>query len=215
MAITIHGSKKRLDAVWWLSFSSSIGLFLVNVSGFVDTETGSALGCGHQWPLCNDQFIPTLWNEHTLFEFAHRVLVLLIAVFLISTVIAVWHRYGSWLEVRVLAWISMGFVILESVIGAIAVLLPTVSPAILAITLGVSLLSFVGNVLLTVVLSQIQRRPSFGSEVSLHLRACEIPPPFYGVVVFHIRIHFSCNVCRCLSRKKQHFRQLPWLPAPE
>ncbi|OPG15117.1 hypothetical protein B2M26_13275 [Ferroacidibacillus organovorans] len=103
---------------------------------------------------------------------------------------AVWRRYSSWLEVRVLVWISMGFVILESVVGAIAVLLPSVSPAILAVTLGVSLISFAGNILVTIVLAQIQRQHPFGSGDPHRLRANELPKNFTKWTLFTLGYTF-------------------------
>ncbi|MCF8565430.1 COX15/CtaA family protein [Alicyclobacillus tolerans] len=155
MKQTVRG-RARLDYVWWLSLLTLIGLFIVNVAGFVDTETGSALGCGHQWPLCNGSVVPSSWDLQTIIEFAHRAIVGGISLLLIATAILAWRKYGHWLEVRLFILVAVGFVFVEAGLGAIGVLFSD-PPAILAIHLGVSLLAFTGVALLTVVLTQIQR----------------------------------------------------------
>lgn len=170
--------KGRLDATWWLALGSGLGLFLVNFMGFVDTETGSALGCGHNWPLCNHQFVPTLWNEHNFFEYTHRVLVVAATILLVAASVAAWRKYWRWMEVKLFIAIAVGFVVVESIVGAVAVLLPSVSPLILAVTLGISLLSLAANVLLVVVLWQIERRPSATSAIPTKLRAQASPRHF-------------------------------------
>lgn len=146
----------RLDGVWWLALISVIGLFVVNIAGFIDTETGSALGCGHQWPLCNNSVIPSAWNVHTIIEFMHRAVVGLITLLLLVTSVGAWRRYGRWIEVRVFVSITMGFVLLEALLGAVGVLVGD-PPAVLAIHLGVSLMAFSGIVMLAIVLAQIQK----------------------------------------------------------
>lgn len=169
---------RRLDTTWWLALGSGLGLFLVNFMGFVDTETGSALGCGHNWPLCNHQFVPTLWNEHNFFEYTHRVLVVAATVLLVAASVAAWRKYGRWVEVKLFIAIAVGFVVVESIVGAVAVLLPSVSPLILAVTLGISLLSLAANALLIVVLWQIEKSQPSKSSLPTKLRAQALPRHF-------------------------------------
>ena len=146
----------RLDYVWWLSVITLVGLFIVNVAGFMDTETGSALGCGHEWPLCNGSVIPDVWGLRTIIEFAHRAIVGGVTILLLVTSVVAWKKYGGRLEVRVFILTAVGFVFVEALLGALGVLFSD-PPAILAIHLGVSLMAFAGIVLLTIVLAQIQR----------------------------------------------------------
>jgi cytochrome c oxidase assembly protein subunit 15 len=144
------------DGVWWLSAATWVGLFIVNMAGFLDTATGSALGCGREWPLCNGSVIPSAWSLQTLIEFGHRGIVLVVTILLVTTAVLAWRRYGQWVEVKATIGIACGFVALEAFLGAVGVLVGD-PPAVLATHLGVSLMAFVGITLLTAVLNQVQR----------------------------------------------------------
>lgn len=139
-----------------LSILTLIGLFAVNIVGFVDTETGSALGCGHDWPLCNGAVIPHVWGIKTLIEFSHRALVGVVTVLLLVTSGLAWRLYSYWAEVKVTIAIAVGFVFVQAALGALGVIYG--DPAwFLAFHFGCSLLAFVGVLLLVVILRQIGR----------------------------------------------------------
>lgn len=141
----------------FLAVFASVGMLIVNLVGFLDTETGSALGCGSDWPLCNGKVIPSLSNEHVLIEFAHRVLVggfaLVAAVFLIWALIL----YRRFLEVKVLAWLGIGFIFIQSALGALAVVFVN-PPTVLALHLGFGMLAMIGVALLAVFIFQLAAR---------------------------------------------------------
>ncbi len=125
---------------------TTLGLFLVVVLGFVDTATNSALGCGRSFPLCHGSLFPTD-NLKTIIEWSHRALAG--AVGLMEGAAAVWAWIRDWhvIEVRVLAAIGLGFVVIESVVGALAVLSPE-SEALIAVHLGIALTAFAATALL-------------------------------------------------------------------
>ena len=140
-----------------LAILSLIGIFAVNIVGFVDTETGSALGCGHDWPLCNGAVIPHVWGLQTLIEFTHRALVGVVTVLLLVTSGLAWRLYRAWREVKATIGIAVGFVFVQAGLGALGVIYG--DPAwFLAFHFGCSLLAFVGVLLLVVVLRQIGRQ---------------------------------------------------------
>ncbi|PSR36893.1 MAG: heme A synthase [Sulfobacillus thermosulfidooxidans] len=141
-------------SIKWLGVIATIGMYIVNMVGFLDTQTGSALGCGPDWPLCNGQVIPNLRNIHVLIEFGHRVLVGGFA--LIATIFMIWAlvRYGKWIEVKVFALVGIGFIVVQSALGALAVVFVN-PPPVLALHLGFGLLAMVGVGLLTVFLFQL------------------------------------------------------------
>ncbi len=136
---------------------ASMGMLVVNLVGFLDAQTGSALGCGTDWPLCNGKIIPALSNEHVDIEFAHRALVggfaLVALVFLVCALIP----YRRYIEVKVLAWLAIAFILIQAVLGALAVLFVN-PPPVLALHLGFGLLAMVGTTLLTVFLFQMGAR---------------------------------------------------------
>jgi cytochrome c oxidase assembly protein subunit 15 len=136
---------------------------VINAVGFLDTETGSALGCGRDWPLCHGKVIPALTNLHVDIEFAHRALVGGFA--LIAAIFVLWAylRYRRWAEVRWLSAIGIGFILIQSVLGALAVIFVN-PPEVLALHLGFGLMAMVGVALLAVFLFQLT---SEGSGLSL------------------------------------------------
>ena len=150
-------------ALKWLGIISAIGMFIVNFIGFLDTQTGSAEGCGPDWPLCNGQVIPAFNNAHVIIEFLHRALVGGFA--LVATVFCVlaYVRYRPWLEIRVNAILGVGFIFIQSILGALAVVFVN-PPEVLALHLGFGLMSMVGVALLAVFLYQLDalqtNRPS-------------------------------------------------------
>ena len=133
---------------------AAIGMFVINMVGFLDTQTGSALGCGPDWPLCNGKVIPNLNNIHVIIEFAHRMLVAGFA--LLATLFMIWAvlKYRQFVEVRAFAWIGIGFIVVQSLLGALAVVFVN-PPTVLALHLGFGLLAMVGVTLLVVFLFQL------------------------------------------------------------
>lgn len=136
---------------------------MINFIGFLDTQTNSAEGCGPDWPLCNGQILPSLNNAHVIIEFLHRFLVGFFALVAVVFAVWAWRRFGNWLEVRIFASIALGFIVIQSILGALAVVYVN-PPSVLALHLGFGLLGLVGVALLTVFLFQyrayLQSKPS-------------------------------------------------------
>ncbi len=127
----------------WLT---TVGLFLVVVLGFIDTATNSALGCGRSFPLCHGSLFPGD-NIKSIIEWSHRALAAIVGLLVGAMVVWAWLRAGRFIEVRVLGAIGLGFVIVESVAGALAVLSPE-SKALIAVHLGIALTAFAATALL-------------------------------------------------------------------
>lgn len=134
--------------------ATAVGMFFVNVMGFVDTATGSTFGCGNDWPLCNGQLIPSKWGLHTLIEFAHRSIVGIVTMLLFVTAVWAWLSFRRRAEIRLLIGVSVLFVFAQAFLGAMAVKF-TNPPAVLALHFGFSLLAFSGVWLLAVVIWQL------------------------------------------------------------
>lgn len=160
LEIVREGDGMEQSASGWLkalAVIASVGMLIINLVGFLDTQTNSALGCGPDWPLCNGQVIPDLNNEHVIIEFGHRMLVggfaIIAGIFLIWALI----RYHRFLEVKILAWVGIGFIIVQSALGALAVVFVN-PPTVLALHLGFGMLAMVGVVLLAVVVFQLDAK---------------------------------------------------------
>ncbi|CAM3967379.1 COX15/CtaA family protein [Alicyclobacillus pomorum] len=147
-------SVAKKGKVYWLSVATLILLFLVNMMGFVDTDTNSSEGLGRSWPFSSTGILPAHWQQAAAIEFTHRALVFVFMVSLVTLSVWAWRRYGAWIEVKVLISIAVLFVLLQAALGAMAVLFVN-PPAVTATHMGVSLLSFGAVLTLTQIIGQI------------------------------------------------------------
>lgn len=134
-----------------LGVLTTVIMLVVIIMGALVTNTGSAQGCGHHWPLCYGQVVPTLNTNHTWIEFSHRAVTGVAGIMIL--VLAVW----SWILYSKVSWVkflSIGtvfFVIVQAVLGGMAVIWDQ-SSFILALHFGISLISFATVLLLTIIL---------------------------------------------------------------
>lgn len=166
----------------WFGVFSAFGMFMINFIGFLDTQTGSAEGCGPDWPLCNGQVIPQFSNAHVIIEFLHRALVAGFAVVAFAFTVWIFVKYRRWLEVRIYAAIAVGFTFIQSILGALAVVFVN-PPEVLALHLGFGLLAMTGVALLAIFLYQydalLTGRPS-----GLWMRKTAVPRFDRGLIWF-------------------------------
>ncbi|WML31242.1 COX15/CtaA family protein [Neobacillus sp. OS1-32] len=125
---------------FWLSFTAAALIFLVNIIGFIDTMTNSAMGCGSGYPLCNGKLIPDFTDYHSVIEYTHRIVVVLASLFLFVVSAISWFRYKSQ-TIKWLVLFAIVGILGESTLGALTVILP-LSPFLLAAHLGIALISF-------------------------------------------------------------------------
>ena len=56
-----------------LAWSAAACAYLLVVLGAVVRITGSGMGCGDHWPLCNGHLFPPLNDIPTVIEWSHRL----------------------------------------------------------------------------------------------------------------------------------------------
>ena len=102
-------------------------LLAVIIYGALVRATLSGAGCGAHWPLCNGQVLPEITQLATAIEFIHRLSSgLCLPLALLVLFVAIKQRrlfstaYGF-------AWGTLGFVVIEALIGASLVLLEHVA----------------------------------------------------------------------------------------
>src|SRR5437870_8195345 len=115
-------------------------MFVVLVMGAAVTNTGSAEGCGRSWPLCNGRLVPE-FTVSTAIEYSHRAVTGLEGLLVAALTAAMLWQWRTDREVRILALLMLGTLLLQAGLGAGAVLVPQ-SPFILATHFGVSLIAF-------------------------------------------------------------------------
>jgi cytochrome c oxidase assembly protein subunit 15 len=138
-----------------LACIAAASIFLVNIIGFIDTMTHSAMGCGSGYPFCNGKVIPDFSNYHSVIEYTHRIIVGMASILLFIVSAIAWFRYKS----RLMKWL-VGFAILgilgESTLGALTVMI-SLSPMLLAAHLGLALISFSALVNIAYVMYQQEK----------------------------------------------------------
>jgi heme a synthase len=100
---------------------------LVILWGAFVRASGSGAGCGSHWPLCNGEVVPQAPQIETMIEFSHRLTSGGALLLVLGMLIWAWRAYPRGHVVRSGAAISMGFMVVEALIGAALVLLGLVA----------------------------------------------------------------------------------------
>jgi heme A synthase len=100
--------------------------YAVIVIGFIVRITGSGMGCGPDWPLCNGAVIPAFTGSEVVIEWTHRVAVLALSGLTLAVVAVAYTRRsgpggrgagGTW---RPALWV-LGLFVIQSLVGRQAV----------------------------------------------------------------------------------------------
>lgn len=137
---TARPARRPSAALRWFAVLTLVGLYAVVVLGFLDTATNSALGCGRSFPLCDGRFFPAP-TLTSVIEWTHRVVSAFVGVLVAALAVWAWLEARNSAVARALAAIGLGFLVVESAVGALAVLSPEPA-AVVALHLGIALTSF-------------------------------------------------------------------------
>jgi heme A synthase len=113
----------RLTTLAWSAAACS---YLLIVLGAVVRITGSGMGCGDHWPLCNGHLVPPLDDIGTVIEWSHRLVAALVSV-LVAALAAItwWLRRGAGSTEQdahgTLSYLALGLLIVQVLLGAITV----------------------------------------------------------------------------------------------
>ncbi len=141
-----------------LAIAATVGMFLVLFLGATVTNTGSAEGCGRHWPLCHGEFIPS-YALTTAIEFSHRLVTGIEGILIAGVAAGALIIRRGRLDTKVYVALMVGTLLLQSGLGASAVLWPQ-RPAIKATHFGISLICFASVFLLTRMLYATARGES-------------------------------------------------------
>ncbi|HXQ29961.1 MAG TPA: COX15/CtaA family protein [Gemmatimonadales bacterium] len=116
---------RRFEQVAWAAATAT---YLLIVLGAIVRITGSGLGCGEHWPLCNGRWVPPP-DLPTMIEFGHRLVAALVSV-LVATVagMAWWLARGRSADAetgtQVPTWAAtaaLALLVIQVALGAITV----------------------------------------------------------------------------------------------
>jgi protoheme IX farnesyltransferase len=147
----------------WLALSASIATFLLIVIGGIVRVTGSGMGCGEHWPLCNGVWFPPL-DLDTFIELSHRFVAALVTPLVLGTAYGAWRRYRHvrWLAAPAL-W-AAALLVVQVLLGAVTVKL-ALPPGIVALHLANALALLALLLVVTVVAFQLGLDPRIGQSL--------------------------------------------------
>ena len=129
----------------------------VQLGGALVTKTGSADGCGSDWPLCHGALLPENLPIQTIIELSHRATSGLSLIIVLWLTITAWKHLGHIREVKPLCKISVGFLLIQALIGAAAVIWQQ-NDYVLALHFGISLISFSSVFVLTLIIFDVDQK---------------------------------------------------------
>ena len=194
--------KRRIEfmnkALKGLGIITTIAMLFVLIGGALVTKTGSGMGCGRSWPLCNGSIFPALTLE-SIIEWSHRFVSGTSGVLVLALAIWTWKKIGHIRETKFLAVMSVVFLILQALLGAAAVVFGS-SALIMALHFGISLISFASVLLLTLLVFEAdskQKSESFyiGKTMQFHMIGIIIYTyvvVYTGAYVRHTKSSLAC-----------------------
>jgi protoheme IX farnesyltransferase len=102
---------------------------LITLGGVVRI-TGSGMGCGDHWPLCNGRILPNLSDILEVIEWSHRWVAALVSFAVVALAVIAWRRHRSEPALRNPALFALGVLVLQIVLGAVTVKLWNAAPTV-------------------------------------------------------------------------------------
>jgi heme A synthase len=131
---------RRLTTLAW---SAAACTYLLIVLGAVVRITGSGLGCGDHWPLCNGHLFPPLDDIGTVIEWSHRLVAALVSILVIALAAYDWwsRRADGPTGRRAVrpSYVAAALLIVQVLLGAITVKLE-LTPWSVVLHLGTAML---------------------------------------------------------------------------
>ena len=116
-----------------LAWTAANFTYLLIILGAIVRITGSGLGCGEHWPLCNGELLPPL-DLPTIIEYGHRLAAAAVSVLVAAlAVYAWWLRRGAGSPKGVpdgpgerfspdrTAYVAVGLLLIQVLLGAVTV----------------------------------------------------------------------------------------------
>jgi heme A synthase len=138
-----------------LAWSAAVCTYLLIVLGAVVRITGSGMGCGDHWPLCNGRVFPPLHDIGTVIEWSHRLLASVVSILVAGLAVYAWRSQTQ----TKAAYVALGLLIPQVLLGAVTVK-TGLTPAIVVLHLVIAMLLLATLLAAATGSSMTLRRPS-------------------------------------------------------
>ncbi len=103
----------------FFSYGSVVTTYVLIVIGGFVAGSNSGEACP-DWPTCNEQIIPAL-SGSVLIEFSHRLVTLLVVIFISATLVVAWKNYRNSKGVVILSTTAFALVVAQALLGMVVV----------------------------------------------------------------------------------------------
>jgi protoheme IX farnesyltransferase len=103
-----------------LAWTGAVLAFGLIVLGGVVRITGSGMGCGDHWPLCNGEWFPPL-DLPTMIEIGHRWAAALVSILVVAMTAVAWIRHRAEPRLRTPATLALVLLVAQVLLGAVTV----------------------------------------------------------------------------------------------
>src|SRR5436189_328765 len=173
-----------------LAWTAATFTYLLIILGAIVRITGSGLGCGEHWPLCNGKLLPPLYLP-TMIEYGHRL-----AAAAVSGLVLTLAAYAWWLQrgagsgeryppVKT-AYLALGLLIVQILLGAVTVKL-SLPPWTVVLHLGTAML-----LLATLLVAALGPRPAPPSRAGLRAAALGFVTVLLGALTANTGASSAC-----------------------
>src|SRR2546425_9716511 len=114
-----------------LAWTAATFTYLLIILGAIVRITGSGLGCGEHWPLCNGKLLPPL-DLPTMIEYGHRLAAAAVSVLVVALALYTWglrrgagspkgvpdRPRGRYLPHRT-SYVALGLLVVPVLLGAV------------------------------------------------------------------------------------------------
>jgi protoheme IX farnesyltransferase len=103
-----------------LAWTGAVLAFGLIVLGGIVRITGSGMGCGDHWPLCNGEWFPPL-DLPTMIEIGHRWAAALVSILVLAMTAVAWTRHRAERRLRAPATLALILLVVQVLLGAVTV----------------------------------------------------------------------------------------------
>jgi len=161
-----------------LAWVAAACAYLLIVLGAVVRISGSGMGCGDHWPLCNGHLFPPLNEIPTVIEWSHRLVAAVVSILVIGLVALDWRR----------AWPALILLIVQILLGAVTVK-TGLTPAMVILHLATAMLLLAA---LIVTACGVPRSPGLGPGSAV-LLALTFITVLFGALTANLGAMASCG----------------------